>query len=414
MKKIIIVLVLITVGFFWSCQREDQDYKKFLQGKEIVYPGVPGNPNSRPGNLRTELLWNPSPDPSITKYVIYWNNKVDSVIFTSADHNPADTLRVIIPNLNEYSYSFVVYSLDAKGDRSIPLDINNVKVYGPNYQSGLVNRTVSGTNPYTVATNGYVTLHFNPLDTAAERFSYAYNVITDITYTNRKGAQAQSHLSPNSNDVILTDYLGGTTLQYHSAYIPSPGAIDTFYVNNAETFPAISSEAACDKSIFAKVKLPGDLGPYEWDTDIDRLWDGLVGPQSYPDIFHSDGNGVLPRALTFDMGKVYSNISAVEETGRNCCHNPNDIEVWGIADITNAATTSDPHDSGWPAEMVSKGWTKLGEIIRTDNGQVMMKFSMTNTSTPVRYIRLRIIKNVDGETSYTNMSQITMYTNVLK
>lgn len=413
MKKIIIVLLLLA-GFLWSCQREDQDYKKFLQGKEIVYPGVPGNPNSRPGNLRTELLWNPSPDPSIAKYVIYWNNKADSMLFTSTDHNPADTLRVVIPGLNEYSYSFVVYSLDAKGNRSIPLDVNNVKVYGPNYQSGLVNRTVNGANPYTVTTDGNVTLHFTPIDTAAERFSYAYNIATDITYTNRQGKQSQTHLSPKATDVTIADYLGGTTMQYHSSYVPAPGAIDTFYVNNAETFPAISSEAACDKTLFVKMKLPGDLSPYESDTDIDRLWDGSVGPQSYPNIFHSDGSGHLPKALTFDMGKLYSNITDVEETGRNCCHNPNDIEVWGIANITNAATTLDPNDSGWPAQMTSKGWTKLGEIIRTDDGQAMMKFSMTSTNTPVRYIRLRIMQNVDGETSYTNMSEITMYTNVLK
>lgn len=414
MKKIVTVLLIIVGGFIWSCRPEDQDYKKFLQGKEIIYPGVPGNPNSRPGNLRAELLWNPSPDPSIEKYLIYWNNKADSTIFTSNDHNPADTLRVVIPDLNEYTYSFVIYSVDGSGNRSIPLDINNVKVYGPNYKSGLVNRTINSANPYTVTADGNLTLHFNPLDTAAERFSYAYNITTDILYTNRSGMQAQLRLAPTTNDILLTDYLGGTTLQYHSSYVPVPGAIDTFYVANAETFPQISSEAACNKSLFAKVKLPGDLSPYQQETDIDRLWDGSVGPQGYPDIFHSDGSGQLPKALTFDMGKIYSNITAVEETGRNCCHNPNDIEVWGIANISNAATTLDPNNAGWPDEMVSKGWIKLGEIKRTDDGSALMKFTMSNINTPVRYIRLRIISNVDGDNTYTNMSEITMYTDVLK
>src|ERR1700743_24992 len=97
--KISILLVMIAV--FISCAKRDQEFKDFLKGKELVYPGIVNNPNSKPGNLRVELLFNPSPDPSIAKYVIYWNNKADSLVYTSSDHNPADTLKVIIPNLNE-------------------------------------------------------------------------------------------------------------------------------------------------------------------------------------------------------------------------------------------------------------------------------------------------------------------------
>lgn len=414
MKKLnIAILVLLAGWLLWGCQKEDQDYKKFLEGKEVVYPGVVNNPHSLPGNLRAELLWNPSPDPSIVKYVIYWNNKADSIQYSSADHNPADTLRVIVPNLNEYSYSFVIYSIDGNGNHSIPLDVNNVKVYGSSYQSGLVNRTFVAANPYSVTPDGVVTLHFNPVDTAGERFSFAYNVTTDITYTNSAGKTAKKQLGPNQTDVAVADLQSGSTVQFRSAYVPQPGAIDTFYVNQAEVFPTINSIGACDKSKFAKVKLPYDMNPYEGDTDIDRLWDGSVGPQSYPNIFHSDGADHLPQTLTFDMGLIYKNIVQIEETGRNCCHNPDDIEVWGIADITNASTTIDPNSADWPAQSVAKGWTLLGEIKRTDDGQQAMKFNLTTTNVPVRYIRLRIKHNTDGETNYTNMSEITMYFNAL-
>src|SRR6185437_11490204 len=132
------------------------------------------------------------------KYVVFWNNHADSLIYTSTDHNPADTLKVIVPNLNEYSYSFTVYSYDGQGNRSIPIDINNVKVYGPSYQSGLVNRAYKAANPYTVSADGNVTLNFYKIDTASETFSFAHNTSTTIRYTNRSGQVVQKFLYRDS------------------------------------------------------------------------------------------------------------------------------------------------------------------------------------------------------------------------
>jgi len=408
----ILAVAMLFAGLI-SCAKSDTDFRNFLKGKELVYPGVVNNPHSEPGNLRAELLWNPSSDPSIVKYVIIWNNNADSLVYPSTDHNPADTLKVIIPNLNEYSYSFTVYSYDAKGDRSIPLDINNVKVYGPNYQSGLVNRAYKVSNPYTVTTAGNVILNFYPIDTAGETFSFAHNKSTTIRYTNRSGVAVQKLLYRDSS-ITLTDFKGGSTLDYRSTFVPVIGAIDTFNVNGYTVYPQIFGYAVCNKALFAKVKLPYDMNPYEGDTDEDRLWDGSVGPQGFPDIFHSDGAHPLPQTLTFDMGKVYNGLTQIEETGRNCCHNPNDFEVWGIADITNAATTLQPNDPGWAAEAISKGWVLLKEVKRSDDGSAALKVNLDNTTAPVRYIRIRVIHNADNEPSYTNMSEITMFYDVLK
>jgi len=407
-----ISIMLVLVACIISCVKRDTEFKDFFKGKELVYPGVINSPHSRPGNLRAELLWNPSPDPSIVKYVIFWNNNADSLVYTSSDHNPADTLKVIVPDLNEYTYSFTVYSYDGSGNKSIPLAINNVKVYGPNYQSVLANRPYNASNPYTVSSSGNVTLNFHKLDTGSEWRSFAYNTSTTIRYTNRIGQVVQKILYRDST-ITITDLKGGSTLDYRSTYIPVKGAIDTFNATSYTTFPQIFGYAQCDKSLFAKIKLPNDMNPFEWDTDIDRLWDGSVGPQGYPNIFHSDGANSLPQTLTFDMGKVYNSLTQIEETGRNCCHNPDDFEVWGIADITNAATTLQPNDAGWPAEAVSKGWVLLKEVKRTDDGQAAMKFNLDNTTTPVRYIRIRIKHNSDGENNYTNLSEITLFYNVL-
>lgn len=395
-------LGLLMIALF-SCSKMDTSFKSFFNGHEIVYPGLVTNTSYGAGNLRTALYWHPSTDPSITKYAIYWNNKADSMIVNATTHNLSDTVKVIIPNLLEYVYSFTVYSVDGSGNRSIPLSINNVRVYGPVYQSRLLNRAYDPVTPYVINANGSVTLNFITPDTVT------INVSTDIKYTNTSGVIVDKPLASSVNSITLSDYKAGTAIQYRSSYIPVKTAIDVFNVTQYDTYPQVFSLVQCDKSIFAKVKLSNDMNPYEGDTDIDRLWDGSVGPQGFPNIFHSDGAHSLPQVLTFDMGKIYTNLAQVEETGRNCCHNPNDYEIWGIASLTGATTNLQPNDSGWPAEAVSKGWTLLQEVLRSDDGQAPLKSALIANPPPVRYIRIRVKHNSDNEGSYTNFSEVTLW-----
>lgn len=53
--------------------KDETKYKDLLDKREIVYPGLVSNFKGYQGNLRIRLQWNPSPDPSITRYMIYWN-----------------------------------------------------------------------------------------------------------------------------------------------------------------------------------------------------------------------------------------------------------------------------------------------------------------------------------------------------
>lgn len=397
----------IAAGFI-ACEKKDQEFKNFLGDKEVTYPGKVQNPRSKPGNLRTALVWNPSPDPSVSKYVIYWNNKADSLVVTSNNHNTSDSVTAVIPGLSEYIYSFTIMSYDSKGNRSVPLDINNVKVYGPVYQSGLLNRVYDAANPFTVSENGDVKLNFLAADTSS------LNVSTIIKYTNRNNVVVEKNLAADANSLTINDYKSGAPVSFRSGYIPVKGAIDTFYVENFSTFPEINGINQCAKSLFKENKLNGDAGTYEGQTSVSKLWDGSVGPQSYPNIFHSDGDHHLPHTITFDMGKVYKTLTSVQETGRDCCNNPDQFEIWGIADITNAATNLSPNDSGWPAEMQTKGWTLLKDVTRNDDGKALIKIDFDANIKPVRYIRIRVKHVTTGDGYYSNMSEMTFYNDVLK
>ncbi|HWW40077.1 DUF4998 domain-containing protein, partial [Pedobacter sp.] len=326
MKNLIFLFGSVLLFVVLSCKKQQTDFKDFFGGHEIVYTGSVDGVTNRTGNLRTQLKWKSSTDPSIVKYVIYWNNKRDSQIV--AINGKTDSVSVIIPKLQEFVYSFTIYSYDAKGNKSIPKQVDNVKVYGPIYQGGLLNRPYNASNPYMLNANGSLILNFNPPDTI--------NINTVIKYTNQAGAVTEKTLRPDSSSIYLSDYKLGTDVQYRSSYIPGRGSLDTFIVSAYSTFPRIYSYVLCDRLLFKEVHLPNDAGTYESGTSISKLWDGSVGPQGYPNIFHSDGSSGMPHTITFDLGKVYDNLARIEETGRDCCNNPDDFEVWGIDDITNA------------------------------------------------------------------------------
>ncbi|WP_316834858.1 DUF4998 domain-containing protein [Pedobacter nutrimenti] len=399
MKNLIFLVGSVLLFVVLSCKKQQTDFKDFFGGHEIVYTGSVDGVINRPGNLRTLLKWKSSTDPSIVKYVIYWNNKRDSQIV--AINGKTDSVSVTIPNLQEFVYSFTVYSYDAKGNKSIPKQVDNVKVYGPIYQGGLLNRPYNASNPYTLNTNGSLVLNFNPPDTI--------NINTVIKYTNVAGTVVEKNLRPDSSSIYLRDYKLGTDVQYRSSYIPDRGSLDTFIVSAYSTFPRIYSYVLCDRLLFKEVHLPNDAGTYESGTSISKLWDGSVGPQGYPNIFHSDGSSGMPHTITFDLGKVYDNLARIEETGRDCCNNPDDFEVWGIDDITNAATSLRATNSGWKDESIAKGWTLLKEVVRGDDGKNAVTADLDNNGKPIRYIRIRIKHVTTGDGNYSNMSEIRFW-----
>jgi len=207
-KSIIwLLLVAITIS---GCSKMDENYKKLETGGEIIYPGVISSQNYLAGNLRTMLIWHPSPDPKIVKYKIYWNNRQDSLTVTATDHNPADTVKVLIPNLNEGTFSFNVYSIDDAGHVSIPLNINNVRVFGAVYESALFNRGYNADTPFIVnVLTGSVQLKFNPPD--------SINIKTIINYTDNSNKTHTLILKPDSNAIMLPDLSPGKTFRRDAA-----------------------------------------------------------------------------------------------------------------------------------------------------------------------------------------------------
>jgi len=398
------IAMVCCLALWLSCTRTPTDYRSFLGGQENTYPGKINNPNVFTGNLRLLLTWTPSPDPSIIKYVVYWNNYADSTVVTATSHSTADTVKCLISNLAEYSYSFFIYSYDGNGNRSVLTELDNAKVDGPIYQSALHNRPLDPAKPAIVNPDSSATLYFlTPYDTI--------NITTRIRYKQQSGDTATTYLSPASDSIVLSSFKIGSQVLFQSSFIPEQGAIDTFYTlipDTAAPFKPIIY-VMCDKSKFQPIYLPHDLIA-GFGTSLPQLWDGTMTPKSYPNIFHSDGSGSppLPGTITMDMGQVYNNLGKIEEIGRDCCHNPQEFEVWGIADTAGAISSLLPSDPGWKPDVTGKGWTLLGDFNRTDDGTPPYDATLVKNPPPIRFIIVRFISDVDNS-GYINLSQLTFW-----
>jgi hypothetical protein len=352
-KNIAWLVLLLAV---WSCSKKNETYKELTKGGEIYYPGVISNANYRAGKLRTQLQWNPSPDPKIVKYKIYWNNKRDSLNVTAQSHNPLDTVKVIVPNLVEGTYNFIVNSVDSEGHISIAKTINGVRVYGAIYAGGIFNRGYNADNPFTVdITTGIVKLNFNGIKTD----SVTINTKTIITYINNAGQTKTALLKATDSVTTINDFQFGTDVTYQSSYLPFRGAIDTFTVATPTLFPRVKRIGDITALYIKNPGYPfarGDNGNNKWGTPKDWQYNSNVLNQDggKGGGWSWDNNGCIHfEAKDYsgdgvNNGKVYQTITLptgtyaldIETAGNGGTINANEIVAVGntLPDITNIGT----------------------------------------------------------------------------
>ncbi|WP_316748828.1 DUF4998 domain-containing protein [Pedobacter gandavensis] len=217
-KRIIYLLITIAVVFS-ACDKGDE-YKSFIPKGEKIYPGIDTAVAHYGGNKRLLLTWPSSPDQRVSKYVVYWNNRLDSMVIKEVSHSPKDTVKALINNLSEGSYTFVINSFDNKGNRSVDVEENNAIVYGPIYNENLFNRPVNRTD-YN-ADSKAVNIYWEVPDIG--------NVKTEITFTAMDGKTEMVVLKPEEEQTVISGWKAGTVIYYQSYYKPDPRAIDVFKV----------------------------------------------------------------------------------------------------------------------------------------------------------------------------------------
>ncbi|MBO9618902.1 MAG: hypothetical protein J7539_07695 [Niabella sp.] len=222
-----LAICMLVVAAFYSCKPDANDFQKYQGHTEIIYTGTVTGIAVRPGNLRAQVQWAPTPDPNVTNYVLYWNNGADSAVIPAV--NIKDTIKTIVTGLQETSVqNFLLYTINGKGNRSIGQTISSVKVLGPIYQSSLYNRQLNAAKPYRMFGTDSVRFYFTRADSTL--------IYSKLWYRHQNGTLDSSLVKTDS--ITLMQFSNNTKAAIRSFYLPAT-AIDTFSVPYIDSTIAI-------------------------------------------------------------------------------------------------------------------------------------------------------------------------------
>ncbi|RYD91799.1 MAG: hypothetical protein EOP54_21840 [Sphingobacteriales bacterium] len=219
MKKIYFntLLLFSFVLLLAACKKMDSTFKQFIAPGGITYAGKPTSPLVYPGRNRIKLAWLRGADASVSKAKIFWNNKQDSLSLTI----PAtgDTISVIIGNLEEKRYNFVVFTFDEQGNSSVPVELLG-ESFGNRYESLLLARPVLSSE---VDATGNLNIKWSAANISGGAYA------TDVQYTNTDDALVVKRFLVTEATSVISDYKRGTNYNSRTVYMPSIRSIDVFY-----------------------------------------------------------------------------------------------------------------------------------------------------------------------------------------
>ncbi|MEJ2881420.1 DUF4998 domain-containing protein [Pedobacter sp. GR22-6] len=216
MKRNIIYSFVAVILVCMSCTKID-DYKKYTDGKVIVYPGKADSLKVYPGRNRAQLSWLLTSDPNIVKAVVYWNNKANHLDIPIVRGKGVDTIKVLIDPLPEGNYTFEVFTYNKKGDQSI-VSTRQGASYGEEFEKSLLNRIMESAVYQTG--NSSIVVKWRAADTT--------NLGAEIKYTTLDGQQLTKRVKKSDSQTILVDCKLGEPISYRTLFKPDSLSIDTF------------------------------------------------------------------------------------------------------------------------------------------------------------------------------------------
>ena len=218
MKKNTVISVLlsgcIACGML-ACTDMDE-YKKISGDEEIVYPGKIEEAIVYTGDGRVVVEGLCKSDPKIVSCRVYWGLGSEYVeVPVDMSGGPFRVRREIA--LPENSYNFDIYTYDAEGNRSIPVNVTG-KSYGEQYKASLTNRLVKS---FTLQ-DGQAVIEWWDID--ATQGPYA----TEVVYTDKQHAVVEKLVPVEEKKTVLEDDDMATAVEYTTLYRPDTLCVDVF------------------------------------------------------------------------------------------------------------------------------------------------------------------------------------------
>jgi hypothetical protein len=211
-------LYIMICSSLLACTKLRDTYSQFVGNGEIYYPAKADSLTAYPGRNRIQLSWLLISDPKIVRTTVYWNNRADSLAISVNKTGSIDTIRTILKNMTEGTYTFEVFTYDNKGNRSVKVE-QIANVYGTNYDISLVNRPLK--TAVMNATADTALLDWYPAS--------GQHVAVDLRYKNSLGDSVFVVIPADSIRVKLPKFKKAESFRYRSLYKPEKNAIDTFF-----------------------------------------------------------------------------------------------------------------------------------------------------------------------------------------
>lgn len=229
MKQIIKYILAwgIVLTFCCSCENINDIHEEYLNRGETIYTGVVDSLAITPGNERAKFKWLLNADPRITKVVIYWAQRTDSVVVeVNRTQAGAMWMEEILP-FAEDSYIFEVVTKDDYGHRSMAESMT-VDVYGPEYIGRLMNREIRSRN---INSSGEGVLTWAAILSNAIQYTLVkYTDYSDPANPVDKEVRVEN----DDTETILPGVRVGDVISVSSIYLPE-GALDEL-ASNARSY----------------------------------------------------------------------------------------------------------------------------------------------------------------------------------
>lgn len=387
------IIAILIVLLSTSCRDMNSTYIEYLEGGEIVYVSKADSLKVYPGKNRVMLSWIPGVDNKAIKAMIYWNYGEDSLEYIIDRYSTHPTVDVIIP-LNEGTYTFDVYTFDAKGNKSVKSSVQGSS-YGIQYQSNIFN--------IEMKSSYYRTIYWYDSPQGA--------CGTEVVYKDKNNSYKTIITPETSKTTLIPDFQYASEIKYRTMYIPQENSIDTFYTD----YKTVILDSMMDNKFFSRWN--NAAFPYkQFQTYVmEKMWDGITTA----DFGYVWENPDFPSNVTFDIGilSIPKRVRIFPNYNQSFLYNYGHLkkfQIWGTDD-PNATTDFSEWSflgdfrSHRPSGLADNIAPTAADLAYASNGEY---FDLTLSSFPIRYIRL-VIQEVYGTVAAykpkVNITEITFW-----
>lgn len=222
MKTIIKMFIPLYLLSLIACDNMNSLHKEYLEWGEAIYTGVVDSLKAAPGYERVKFSWEINADPRITKTVIYWNDRGDSMVVAVERTQPGRIQMEYILQLAAGGYLFELATKDDDGHQSRYIEAS-VNIYGSTYANSTALRSSRPVKALELIDDETVEIYLG----AVEVNTYRYSELTYLSYENGVEGEEKKIIVENETEMITLEKIRiGDPIIIQSYYYPSEDALD--------------------------------------------------------------------------------------------------------------------------------------------------------------------------------------------